>query len=238
MAASKVQANAATTITSSGSPEITTSLTGVAAGSVMLLIAVSGSGGFATLPSGYTQDYIFEGGPSAGDQCAVVMHKTSPSSTESPVVVFDHHEEHAIYLVEAAGLDTTSPFDVGSAIHNYVGGGATTVQPGSTGTLENADSIVVSSCWLWTTDKTGSVDSGFTKDFDLHNASSMNWYTGFKVTTVDTALNPTWSWDGVSTPVGAIIGAFKGAAAAGGLPPRRQIPGVYHQPRREGQVFG
>lgn len=113
------------------------------------------------------------------------------------------------------------------------GGGATSRQLTSSGTLPNADCFVAAVC-----DQSGSnggevsVDSGFTLretgQFDL-------WMVADKTTTVNTALAPTFAWTTSRQSIG-MIAAFPVGAAAGRR--KRRVGGAWVTGTRKTRVGG
>ena len=196
---------------------ISDTMTGIDAASHVLLVCHSGADGVATPPSGYTEAFLAEdltgSGPGAGAQCVAVYWKASPSSSESPSIVFNQTEDHGMYMLEVSGL-LASPEDAGKENHNYRGQDSSrTNAPGTTGTLTQANNIVLAYCWAWAGDNGMTIDGSFSEDpGDIHDGF-LNLLTAHLITSATTALNPTTTWDTDDADSGAVIVTFKEDAA-------------------------
>ncbi len=205
----------------SDTPTLDTGLTTVDSGSHVILVAVGGSSGVTTPPSGYTQAYLVEditGGGGAGAQWMGCWWKASPSSTEDPTIVCNESEEWAYTAYEVSGL-VASPEDGPTGNSAYQTIDVFVQQPGTTGTLAQAEEFVVLLAYFWTGDQGLSVDSGFTEQFDLFDSSFMKSEHAYKITSATTALNPSTTADTSDGPGGAIIQGFKGGAVTQDMTP-------------------
>lgn len=175
-----------------------------------LLVIVGGTGaGAADLPTGWTLALEAE----ADGETRFVYYKYAGASESTSVSVSGSAvEEYAMTVYEFSGIVASSPLDK----TNSASSGASTVsshQPGTTGTLSQAVEVALSGCFIWNgVNQDGSVDSSFTEVADLFNSSgSMNWFSGYKIVSATTALNPQWSWT-TASEARSEIATFKGAA--------------------------
>lgn len=133
---------------------------------------------------------------------------------------------------EVSGCATSGSLDkTNSATVTGLTAGARTLQPGTTGTLSNANEIAVAAIGISNNSSINnsgmSVDSSFNLQFYNNSRSSgEDGASSYLVVSATTALNPTFSWTEAANTAGsavAVIATFQ-APAGGSFPPVPESP--------------
>lgn len=163
-----------------------------------------------TGPSGYTRDVVKDRGTGS-----VAIWSKIAGASESASITFTTAANQSAQMeaVEVSGNATSTPLD---KTNKAEGASGTSIQPGTTGTLSQADEFAfTASLQAGTNGGSEAIDTGFTV---LDTATFSQTIVGYLIVAATTALNPTHSW-ATNRARAAVIATYKAAAAAATSPP-------------------
>lgn len=157
-----------------------------------------------TGPTGYAKDVVKDRGTGS-----VAIWSKVAGASESGTITFTTtlNQTADLEAMEVSGNATSSVLD---KTNKAEGASGNTIQPGTTGTLSQADEIAfTASLQAGTNGGSEAIDSGFTV---LDAATFTTSITGYLIVSATTALNPTHSWT-TNRARAAVIATYKAAAA-------------------------
>lgn len=158
-----------------------------------------------TGPSGYVKDVVKDRGTGS-----VAIWSKVAGASESATITFTTalNQSASLEAIEVSGAATASVLD---KTNKAEGASSNSIQPGTTGTLSQADEIAyTASLQAGTNGGTEAIDTGFTV---LDSGSFDTMIAGYLIVAATTALNPTHSWT-TNRARAAVIATYKAAAAA------------------------
>ena len=158
-------------------------------GNLLVAAAFTGSDGFTT-PSGYSVAKAEE--HTSNNQWQNIYYKISDGTETSLTLTPAASEEHALSFVEVQN-PSASPLDKTNGSFNSTG--ATTIDPGSTGTLTQADEFAYTMTGNWNGDEDFTIDDGFVEVHQLFNGWSLVTLSAYRLPGSTTALDPTFTFE-------------------------------------------
>ena len=204
-----IEQKASAVADSTTSISLASPLTGIHTDEIVIAVVFSGYTGSITAPNHYVEMYAND----STDGAMAIFYRVQPDETEDPEFTFDGSEEHGLTVYVVSGLanpgDDIDPTDKDSSW--IASGSYDTTQPGTTGTLSQADELLIAAASGWGGDTTMGWDSGFTEDADLHNGSDLNYGAAHKIVSSTAAVFVTCTFGENQTDPKSIIGTFKAA---------------------------
>lgn len=161
----------------------------VTSGNDIVLLVGHGSDGITT-PTGYTLVKTQE--HATNNQWGGIYRKKSNGTETGVTVNFAATEEGGVFMMEVEGM-ASSPDDKTNGSYNATS--QSSIAPGSTGTLSQANEFVVCIGWNWNGNEDWTINDGFSH-YEIDAGSSYHALIGYVVVSATTAKNPTITFEG------------------------------------------